>query len=127
MTREEILALEGLELRKAVAGANGWTARAVTPEECRRITGDYLARSLWFDEEGRWHLETLPWDSDIAAAWALLEELSGMGLSWELGNLDPGYVLKFWQHGDFDVVGEEKDPAATVICRAYLLAKAVSA
>lgn len=119
MTREEILALEGLELRKAVAEARRLRIVVVVDPE---VVGVYLQGGG----------DCPAFESNIAAAWPLAEErrftLTPTHSGWEVfQRTNSGNIC-----GDICYVGTMSSQkwtfgrtAPEAICRAYLLAKAV--
>lgn len=131
MTREEILALEGLDLRKAVADAAGWVCK---PEPLLGMNGhlDFAKKVCWFVNPDSDIREQLPaFESDIAAAWPLAEECGFTltpthALGWEVFQRTNGGNIC----GDICYIGTMSSQkwvfgrtAPRAICPAYLVAK----
>ena len=128
MTREEIFALEGLELRKAVATAYGYR---VYPSEggylpCaapnRMIWGEYFARQ---NPDDCWRDYVPHFESDIEVAWWLAIDLLRCGYSLVITGIDPATRRVTVEFAPSPLSGMGSGSPATLICRAYLLAKAV--
>jgi hypothetical protein len=116
---------------------------ALVAEKVMGWTSDLYAHSLMGEKVRLWlppppsdvahTADTLPrYSTDIAAAWEVVEKVSGPGLAFELvdvGSFNPGYTeLPRWcaSFGDGNVViAEEADTAPHAICLAAL--KAVGA
>ena len=150
MTRDEILNLKGLELRKAVAKVKGYGVLQYDHKETPSIKA-FSRYLLMFEETpahpGHWReTEDEAWsdapafESCIAAAWTLVEEThlvvapdAARGYNAFIatcyGDYSPEECIEYtiyylgtadpeeWMHGK---------TAPEAICRAYLLAKAVS-
>jgi hypothetical protein len=133
MTREEILALEGLELRKAVAEARGYTVResygnfllyapdgrvvflaiAKTAEGAWRFTPDYPVNDYAAMSLLKVMRDSCRIEGDEVSVVLTLYSDGSYRVSVGRMSFDPGEVV---------VCGDELQPT---ICRAYLLAKAV--
>ena len=118
MTRDEILALEGVELARAVAEEQGWVL-------C------YLWHTI--NENGvqvatRWNVDEYRPDRNIAQAW----ELDGEGWYWVFfeyrnslkANVETKTGQQYTAYADYDDLSTKAHAYATARCRAYLLAKA---
>lgn len=135
MTREKILALEGLELRKAVARMCGWNM-LLTSDGFHAALRDG-SEDTGFRETDRKAWNDVPhFESDIAAAWPLATEFSeqkNKNFSLSHSNVTDKWnciICHSERRGEMEYIMSEAgmgegQTAPEAICRAYLLAKAV--
>ncbi len=136
MTRDEILKLEGLELRKAVARIRGWMMM---------LTGDGFHAALLDGSEdtGFHNTDKEAWDdvphfeSEIAAAWTLALEFSeqkNKNFSLSHSNVTDKWTCIICEserrpEGGYTITESgmgEGTTAPQAICRAYLMVKGMT-
>ena len=109
MTRDEILALEGWQLRKAIAELMGWT-------DVRLMVDTVL---IGTPPEGGPSTDVPRYPTDISAAWQVVEKMMKHWF-YILRTVCVGHECEFYRYGQ--TVRNTSDTAPLAICRAALLA-----
>lgn len=143
-TRDEILAMDAAQLRRAIAEVNGFEYRQTSPNPKKYFCKNVGNNKGWWKLPGRkdWACASCSgesivpdWPNDIAAAWALAEEAGfviGPEYSGGFDSIRVGWaVYSDWMvaaDDTYSMPGSSKalaveETAPLAICRAWLMWK----
>lgn len=118
MTRDEINSLSGEKLRIAVAKAVGWTEIHETV-----IDGYHVLVGIQHDSTATWAVPVDRYESDIGAAWELVNRLMADGWSFAIISAEESGWLITLARNRYSIGNVFGNTAPEAICRAFLLAK----